>query len=146
MGDGEPRTATSTFTQLLSSVLTNFSFALPPQRPYVDCHTGPVQCCFTSTETGNRLSHRSRAMVLHVHRDRKSTVTQVPCNGASRPQRPEIDCPTGPVQWCFTSTETGNRLSHRSRTMCFTSTETGNRLSHRSRTMLLHVHRHRRDC
>ena len=72
--DGEPRTATSTFTQLLVSVETRlrFSVALCPQRPNqgrraqdspLDFHTAPrlcgnevqiqfwlVGCCFTSTE------------------------------------------------------------------------------------------------
>ena len=59
--DGELRTATSTFTQLLNSF---FSVALRSQRPYgisgtkrpststfTQLLTSVLQCCFTSTET-----------------------------------------------------------------------------------------------
>ena len=61
--DGEPRTATSTFTQLLNYVGSLFNVALRPQEPQGLLWTrGPglthtqllrvaVQCCFTSTET-----------------------------------------------------------------------------------------------
>ena len=59
--DGEPRTTTSSFTQLLSSEITMFEFivVLCPQRQR-------KQCCFTSTDSGTgspewppRLSHSS---------------------------------------------------------------------------------------
>ena len=65
--DGEPRTATPTLTQLLSSVQSTFSVASRPQRPqgllwtgnpgrphrlsHTSEHSSSVQCCFTSTET-----------------------------------------------------------------------------------------------
>ena len=67
ISDGEPRTASSTFTQLLSSLIF-FSVALRPRKPkgllgtgrraqdgHFDFHTAPelshlLQCCSTSTE------------------------------------------------------------------------------------------------
>ena len=89
--DGEPRTAISIFTQLLSSEDKEFKFsvALRPERPtefwgrraqygHLDFHTVPklrravrVQCCFTSTQiirtiTGRPppLSHSSRSLTV----------------------------------------------------------------------------------
>ena len=64
--DGEPRTATSTFTMLKSSVL---QCCLRPQKPQGLLRTG-------SPGRPPRLSHSSRTLVLHssmllyVHRDR----------------------------------------------------------------------------
>ena len=90
--DGEPRTATSTFTQLLNSVETMSSSSTSvllyvhrdrtgrrAQDSYIDFHTAPelcgneaqVQRCFTSTETESGtespgqppgLSHSSSAL------------------------------------------------------------------------------------
>ena len=78
---GEPRTSTSTFTQLLSSVVSVFSVALRPQRSYgllgaqdvhLDFHTAPelcrvcVQCCFTSTETVGTIRDVQDAQDVHL--------------------------------------------------------------------------------
>ena len=89
-GDGEPNTATSTFTQLLSSdEQFKFSVAYRPERPtdfggrgnqygHLDFNTAPkfrravqVQCCFTSAEiirtiTGRPppLSHSYRSLTV----------------------------------------------------------------------------------
>ena len=116
--------------------------ALRPHGPYtqdghLDCHTAPVQCCFTVTQTVHagrppRLSHSSCTMLLYGHTDRTrrtatSTVTQLLYNVALRSHRPytqdgHLDCHTAPVQCCFTVTQTVHagrppRLSHSSCTM-----------------------------
>ena len=59
--DGEPRTSTSTFTQLRSSEHTHFfSFALRPQRPYRPLGTG-------SPGRPSRLSHSSWALTRWLY-------------------------------------------------------------------------------
>ena len=104
--DGEPRTATSTFTQLLCSEILQFSVALRPQRPQGLLGTGSpgrpsrlshkvpelwnttVQCCFTSTETVRTVRDREP-------RTATWTFTQLQCSEilqftvALRPQRPQ---------------------------------------------------------
>ena len=102
---GEPRTATSTFTQLLS--VLPFSVALCPQRPCGLLGTGSpgrpsllphsswglsvspwVQCCFMSTETIKTVREPGRPPRL-LHSSWALSVS-----------------PCAAVQCCFTSTET----------------------------------------
>ena len=54
--DVEPRTATSTFTQLLSSAIVG----------------GNTTLCTATTESDNRKSPSSSSMLLYVHRDHKN--------------------------------------------------------------------------
>ena len=68
--DGEPRTATSTFAQLLSSANFKFNVALRPQRPY------------------NKDYYGRGAQDGHLHFHTVTELCEFKFNVALRPQRP----------------------------------------------------------
>ena len=165
----EPRTATSTFTQLLLLYVHRDHQELGAQDDHLDFHTDPValrpqrpsgtgspgrpprlshsSCCFTSTETIRNWEPRTttstftQLLLLYVHRDHQEL-------GA---QDGHLDFHTAPVALRpQRPSGTGSpgrppRLSHRS--CCFTSTETIRNWEPRTATstftqlLLLYVHR-----
>ena len=139
IGTKEPRTAGSTFTQLLSSV--------------------HVQCCFTSTDTirsirdGESRTATSTftqlpgsedclsSIFLYVHRDHKDYYRDVEPRTATSTSTLLLS--SVHVQCCFTSTETiMTIMDWESRTATSTLTQL---LSSEDCSVLLYVHRDHKD-